>query len=205
MVIHSICLSSIRCRDVYTVLAFNTLRPRKNGRHFPNEIFMCIFINKNAWLSIVNLLKYSTTGDSPEIWFWARLNILRVKTLSLISYYAFIHLYALRIAYCFLHLAYASLSPGPYDGLSYMPNFNTYISVNIFSNLLDENKTTHFLLLVWYISYLYRCYSYARLLTTCLNGKLKIFVLLSKLWCTHQFSFLNVYRSWWNRIRRNAG
>ena len=32
----------------------NTLRARKNGRHSPNEIFKCIFLNKNVWSSIKN-------------------------------------------------------------------------------------------------------------------------------------------------------
>ena len=30
---------------------FNTLRPRQNGRHFP-DIFKCIFFNKNVWISL---------------------------------------------------------------------------------------------------------------------------------------------------------
>ena len=30
----------------------NTLRPRQNGRHFPDDIFKWIFVNENAWISI---------------------------------------------------------------------------------------------------------------------------------------------------------
>ena len=26
----------------------NTLRPRQDGRHFPDDIFKCIFLNENA-------------------------------------------------------------------------------------------------------------------------------------------------------------
>ena len=26
----------------------NTLRPRQNGRHFPDDIFKCIFLNENV-------------------------------------------------------------------------------------------------------------------------------------------------------------
>ena len=26
----------------------NTLRPRQNGRHFPDDIFNCIFLNENV-------------------------------------------------------------------------------------------------------------------------------------------------------------
>ena len=34
---------------------FNTLKPRPNGRHFPDDIFRCIFLNQNVW----NLIKVS--------------------------------------------------------------------------------------------------------------------------------------------------
>ena len=37
---------------------FNTLRPRQNGRHFPDDIFKCIFVNENAWISIKISLKF---------------------------------------------------------------------------------------------------------------------------------------------------
>ena len=39
-------------------LWFNTLRPRQNGRHFPGDIFKCIFLNENVWISIKNSLKF---------------------------------------------------------------------------------------------------------------------------------------------------
>ena len=38
------CLS--RYRDSYV----NTLRPRQNGRQFPDSIFKCIFLNENVWI-----------------------------------------------------------------------------------------------------------------------------------------------------------
>ena len=31
---------------------FNTLRPRQNGHHFPDDISKCIFLHKNARISI---------------------------------------------------------------------------------------------------------------------------------------------------------
>ena len=37
---------------------FNTLRPRQNGRHFPDDIFKCIFLNENVIISIKNSLKF---------------------------------------------------------------------------------------------------------------------------------------------------
>ena len=33
-------------------LLFNTLKPRQNGRHFPDDIFKCIFLNENVWILI---------------------------------------------------------------------------------------------------------------------------------------------------------
>ena len=35
-----------------------TLRPRQNGRQFPDDIFKCIFLNENAWIHIKNSLKF---------------------------------------------------------------------------------------------------------------------------------------------------
>ena len=36
----------------------NTLRPRQNGPHFPDDIFQCIFLNGNAWIMISISLKF---------------------------------------------------------------------------------------------------------------------------------------------------
>ena len=36
----------------------NTLRPRQNGRHFADDIFKCIFLNENAWISLMISLKF---------------------------------------------------------------------------------------------------------------------------------------------------
>ena len=37
---------------------FNTLRPRQDGRHFPDNIFKCIFLNENVSISIMISLKF---------------------------------------------------------------------------------------------------------------------------------------------------
>ena len=37
---------------------FNTLRPRQNGRHFAYDIFKCIFLSENAWISLKISLKF---------------------------------------------------------------------------------------------------------------------------------------------------
>ena len=41
----------------------NTLRPRQNGHHFPDEIFKCIFLNENARIS--NKISLKCVPDGP--------------------------------------------------------------------------------------------------------------------------------------------
>ena len=36
----------------------NTLRPRQNGRYFPDDIFKCIFLKENVWIRIKISLKF---------------------------------------------------------------------------------------------------------------------------------------------------
>ena len=58
---------------------FNTLRPRQNGRHFPDDIFKCIFLNENMWISIKIPLKIVPKGPINNIramvqkmaWHWS--------------------------------------------------------------------------------------------------------------------------------------
>ena len=45
----------------------NTLRPRQNGRHFPDDIFKCIFLNENVWISIKSSLKFVPKGPIDNI------------------------------------------------------------------------------------------------------------------------------------------
>ena len=41
---------------------FNTLRPGQNGRHFPDEIFKCVFLNENVWITTKISLKFVPKG-----------------------------------------------------------------------------------------------------------------------------------------------
>ena len=43
-------------------MCFNTLRLRQNGRHFPDDIFKCIFLNENVWISLKISLKFVLKG-----------------------------------------------------------------------------------------------------------------------------------------------
>ena len=45
----------------------NTLRPRQNGRHFPDDILKCIFLNENLWISINISLKFVPRGPINNI------------------------------------------------------------------------------------------------------------------------------------------
>ena len=45
----------------------NTLRPRQNGCHFPDDIFQCIFLNENVWISSKISLKFVPKGQINNI------------------------------------------------------------------------------------------------------------------------------------------
>ena len=46
---------------------FNTLRPRQNGHHFPDDIFKWIILNENVWISIDISLKFVPRGPINNI------------------------------------------------------------------------------------------------------------------------------------------
>ena len=48
-------------------IPFNLLRPRQNGRPFPDDILKWIFVNKNAWISISISLKFVPRGPINNI------------------------------------------------------------------------------------------------------------------------------------------
>ena len=50
-----------------TFSVINTLRPRQNGRHFPDDIFKWIFLNENVWISINISLKIVPWGRINNI------------------------------------------------------------------------------------------------------------------------------------------
>ena len=67
---------SLRCRsddnnkDVTVadfVCIINTLRPRQDGRHFPDDIFKWIFLNENIWIPIKISLKFVPQGPIHNI------------------------------------------------------------------------------------------------------------------------------------------
>ena len=51
----------------YLSMLINTLRPRQNGRHFPDDIFKCIFLNENVWIPNKISLKFVPKGSINNI------------------------------------------------------------------------------------------------------------------------------------------
>ena len=45
----------------------NTLRPRQNGCHFPNNIFQWISLNENVWIAIKISMKFVPRGSIDNI------------------------------------------------------------------------------------------------------------------------------------------
>ena len=45
----------------------NTLRPGKNGRYFPDDIFECIFLKENVWIPIKISLKFVPKSQISNI------------------------------------------------------------------------------------------------------------------------------------------
>ena len=46
---------------------FNTLRPSQNGCHFADDIFKCILLNENVWITIKYSLKFVRMGQINNI------------------------------------------------------------------------------------------------------------------------------------------
>ena len=46
---------------------FNSLRPRRNRRHFADDIFKCIFLNEDVWIPIEFSLKFVPRGPINNI------------------------------------------------------------------------------------------------------------------------------------------
>ena len=48
-------------------MSVNSLRPRQNRRHFADDIFKCILLNKNVWIPIKISLKFVPKGPIDNI------------------------------------------------------------------------------------------------------------------------------------------
>ena len=72
------CKYSSRCNQMWLAItlqilnpmplkSFNTLRPRQDGGHFPDDVFICIFLNENARISIKISLRFVPKGPINNI------------------------------------------------------------------------------------------------------------------------------------------
>ena len=61
------CVSILLFRYWVNLGPVNTLRPRQNGRHFPDDIFKRIFLNENVWISLKISLKFVPKGPINNI------------------------------------------------------------------------------------------------------------------------------------------
>ena len=81
----------IQPRSYVVSVCFNTLRPRQNGHHFPDDIFKCIFLNENVILSIEISLKFVPKGPINnmsalvQIMAWHRLGYKPLSEPMLVS------------------------------------------------------------------------------------------------------------------------
>ena len=48
-------------------ISINTLRLKQNGRHFADDILMCILLNENVWIPIEISLKFVPKGPIDNI------------------------------------------------------------------------------------------------------------------------------------------
>ena len=55
-------LTSVVLQSDLIISSLITLRLRQNGHHFANDIFKCIFMNENAWISFGIPLKFLPKG-----------------------------------------------------------------------------------------------------------------------------------------------
>ena len=81
--VHFLCYTLLTMNKCINPFYVNTLRPRQDGRHFPDDILKCIFLNENVWIllrislkcvrkvrsnnipSLVQIMAWRRPGDKP--------------------------------------------------------------------------------------------------------------------------------------------
>ena len=61
---HDITYTVVNYNMILHAMWFNTLRLRQNWRHFSDDIFKCIFLNKNVWIPIKNFTEVCSQGSN---------------------------------------------------------------------------------------------------------------------------------------------
>ena len=84
------------------------LRPRQNGRHFPDNFFQCISLNENIWIAIEISLKFVPKGPVNNIpvlvrimaWRWQGDKPLSEPMMNIVYWYASLGLNELTFDIC---------------------------------------------------------------------------------------------------------
>ena len=75
-----------QCWQISIVLITPTrpqcLRPRQNGRHFPDDLFKCFFLSENVWISIKISLKFVPKCPIDNILIYALVQIMAWRRLG---------------------------------------------------------------------------------------------------------------------------
>ena len=64
---HVIITDKVKCEYVNPPIGVNTLRPRQDGRHIPDDISKCIFLNENVLIAIKISPKFVPKGQINNI------------------------------------------------------------------------------------------------------------------------------------------
>ena len=81
----------IKCNKICLWVVIDTVRPRQNGRHFADDIFICIFLNENTSISInisLNFVPVGRINNIPalvQIMAWRRLGDKPLSELMMVS------------------------------------------------------------------------------------------------------------------------
>ena len=81
------------------MISLNTLRPSQHGRHFPDDILKCNFLNENVWISLNISLIFVPEGQIDnippfvQIMAWRRLSDKPLSEPMMSSYiYIYMHI-----------------------------------------------------------------------------------------------------------------
>ena len=65
--VNSVKLGETKMCGLGIIAWVNTLGSRQNGRHFPDDMFKCIFLNENVWITIKVSLTFVPKGPINNI------------------------------------------------------------------------------------------------------------------------------------------
>ena len=134
----------------------NTWRPRQNGRHFADDIFKCILLDENVWISIYISLKFVQIKDIPALvpimaWRWpgnkplSKPTVLRLPMHICVTRPHWNNIRCQKLKHLFIE--YKIL-------MCHVPCVGTFIQLSIFEHIeaLNTVASSHYLNQCWLIS-----------------------------------------------------